>query len=55
MFLDNLPYANNTTLWTLQPSAYLLFLKYPAIPPTNNPAEQGIRNAVLSRKKLLAI
>ena len=28
----------------------LVFLKYPAIPPTNNPAEQGIRNAVLFRK-----
>ena len=27
-----------------------VFLKYPAIPPTNNPAEQGIRNAVLFRK-----
>ena len=28
----------------------LVFLKYPAIPPTNNAAEQGIRNAVLFRK-----
>lgn len=28
----------------------LIFLKYPAIPPTNNAAEQGIRNAVLFRK-----
>jgi hypothetical protein len=28
----------------------LVFLKYPAIPPTNNFAEQGIRNAVLFRK-----
>jgi hypothetical protein len=27
-----------------------VFLEYPAIPPTNNPAEQGIRNAVLFRK-----
>ncbi|NLZ45643.1 MAG: transposase [Clostridiales bacterium] len=27
-----------------------VFLKYPAIPPTNNPAVQGIRNAVLFRK-----
>ena len=27
-----------------------VFLKYPAIPPTNNLAEQGIRNAVLFRK-----
>ena len=26
------------------------FLEYPAIPPTNNAAEQGIRNAVLFRK-----
>jgi hypothetical protein len=28
----------------------LVFLKYPAILPTNNAAEQGIRNAVLFRK-----
>jgi hypothetical protein len=27
-----------------------VFLKYPQIPPTNNPAEQGIRNNVLFRK-----
>ena len=27
-----------------------MFLKYTAVPPTNNPAEQGIRNAVLFRK-----
>jgi hypothetical protein len=27
-----------------------VFLKYTAVPPTNNPAEQGIRNAVLFRK-----
>ena len=27
-----------------------VFLKYPMISPTNNPAEQGIRNAVLFRK-----
>lgn len=27
-----------------------VFLKYPAIEPTNNRAEQGIRNAVLFRK-----
>jgi len=27
-----------------------VFLKYPVISPTNNPAEQGIRNAVLFRK-----
>jgi hypothetical protein len=26
------------------------FLEYPAVPPTNNAAEQGIRNAVLFRK-----
>ena len=28
----------------------LVFLKYPAIPPANNFAEQGLRNAVLFRK-----
>lgn len=27
-----------------------VFLKYPQIPPTNNPAEQGLRNSVLFRK-----
>ena len=27
-----------------------VFLKYPQVPPTNNPAEQGIRNNVLFRK-----
>jgi transposase len=27
-----------------------VFLKYPMVSPTNNPAEQGIRNAVLFRK-----
>jgi hypothetical protein len=28
----------------------IVFLKYPVIEPTNNRAEQGIRNAVLFRK-----
>jgi hypothetical protein len=31
----------------------LVFLKYPAIPPTNNAAEQAIRNAVLFGKRIL--